>query len=60
MPGQEEIVHDGQGLVAIGHRLVEVGLEPVSVAVDDALLEPALHRPVEVLVGSDAVAEAPS
>ena len=34
--------------------LVEVGLQPVAIAVDDALLEPALDRPVAAVLGDQA------
>jgi hypothetical protein len=48
---QQRVVDDverGRG----GQGLVEVGLEPVAVAVDDAGLQPLLHRPAAaVLLG---------
>ena len=46
--------------MAFGQRLVEVGLQAVAVPVDDALLEAALDRPVQVLVGGPEETDAPS
>ena len=45
-PGEQHVVHDPEGGVPGREGLVELGLEAVAVAVDDALLEPALDRPV--------------
>ena len=52
---QQDVVDDGEGPDARLERLGQVALEPVAVAVDDALGQPAVDRPVEVLVGRAGV-----
>ncbi len=49
--GQEEVVDDGEGRVAAFQGLGQVVLEPVAVAVDDALLEAALDGPSRAVLG---------
>ena len=44
-PGQEHVVDDVERGESGRQGLVEVGTQPVAVAVDDALLEPALDGP---------------
>ena len=44
--GEQHVVDDAEGGRARGERLVEVGLEAVAVAVDDALAEAVLDGPV--------------
>ena len=48
---EEDVVHDGERLGARLERLGQVALQPVAVAVDDALGQPPVDGPVEVLVG---------
>jgi hypothetical protein len=48
--GQQDVVDDPEGSKPGLERLLEVVLEPVAVAVDDALLEAALDRPVQILL----------
>ena len=47
---EQDVVHDGEGGQARLEGLGQVALEPVAVAVDDALGQPPVDRPVEVLV----------
>ncbi len=47
---EQDVVDDAQGSQARIERLGQVAIEPVAIAVDDALAEPTVHRPVEVLV----------
>ena len=47
---EQDVVHDGECGQARLEGLGQVVLEPVAVAVDDALGQPAVDRPVEVLV----------
>ena len=49
-PFEQDVVDDGEGPCARLERLGEVALEPVSIAIDDALGQPAVDGPVEVLV----------
>ena len=51
--GQEEVVDDGQGRVAAGEGLVEIGFEAVALAVDDPVLEAPLDRPAGAVLGHD-------
>ena len=56
-PVEQHVVDDRQRRPPAGQGLVEVGLEAVAVAVDDAGLEPLLDRParpVLLLDGADA------
>ena len=51
--GQQDVVDDGERRVAVGERDLEVGDQPVAVAVDDALAEALLDRPVGAVLGDD-------
>ena len=57
-PREQHVVHDVEGAVPGVERLVELVVEPVAVAVDDALLEPPLDRPAGAVLsrGCDGAA----